>query len=443
MHYAQGKNLGGSSGRNQMMFNRPTVGAYQAWADHVGDQNWTWDSMVPFMKRTVDFSPNPTHRPSDASNSPMYNTSVFSPAGGPLHLTYPAYSYPLSDYGSQAFSSIGMTEIDGMTTGDLNGYGWWQFTIDPSTGLRSSSESSFLASAFQRPQLSVYINSQANNIIFENGAAIGVNVTNYGQRPFKISAKKEVVVSAGAWHSPQLLMVSGCGPEETLMKFGIPVVSDLPGVGQNMWDSCSIGGITYEINTTSYSHWQAPENMDTAVNELLSNASGPLTNIGLDIGAWEKLPAEFRANLSESARQALDWFPDDWPEIEYSLQSQPGNLEPAEQATKKQYGTVGAILIAPLSRGNMTIRSASNLDPPIITPNWLQNETDQEVAVQAYKRARMVWEAIPARIGEELVPGKNVSTDTQILDYIKNNLGVIHHASSSCESEHTLGLHLY
>lgn len=100
----------------------------------------------------------------------------------------------------------------------------------------------FLFDALGRLGLTTYINAQARNIIFENRTTAGVNITNHGMIPFTNSARKEVTVSAGAWHSPRLLIVSGIGPKAILHKFHIGFVKNLPGVGQNTWDSTDAGG---------------------------------------------------------------------------------------------------------------------------------------------------------------------------------------------------------
>lgn len=428
IHYAQGKNLGGSSGRNQMEWQRATKGTYQKWADHVGDDSYTWDNMLKYLKRSVNFTPDAANR--TVNDSMVYDLAAYTPKGGPLHVSYPKYVNPLSQYAPAAFSSIGMKHLPGFSSGDLDGYGYWQFTIDPTTGLRSSAEATFLEGAFKRPSLITYVNSQARNIIFQNGTAMGVNVTNYGQRPFTLSARKEVIVSAGAYHSPQLLMVSGIGPKATLQKYHIPVVKDLPGVGQNMWDSHSVGGPVYQVSVPGFSSWQQPDLMAEAIHQLQSNGSGPLTNIGVDIGAWNIFPD--RSNFSASANKSLAAFPADWPLVEHSVTSSSRVLQSSDST--KQYGVIACIVIAPTSRGNMTIQSASNLDPPIIDPNWLRDPTDQEIAIKGYRAARRAWHAIPEgiRIGEEVSPGTNVTTDAQLLEAIKSNISPIHHATSSC-----------
>ncbi|GAM42916.1 hypothetical protein TCE0_044f17314 [Talaromyces pinophilus] len=426
-HYAQGRTLGGSSARNQMMFNRPTKGAYQLWADKVGDDAYTWDNMLPFLERSVNFSINAEHRPANAT--PLYNASLFSSTGGPLHVSYPGYVYPIATYGKDAFSTLGLEEIPGFTTGYMQGYGYWQYTIDPSTGLRSSSEASFLAQALGRPNLTVYVNSMARNIVFNGTQAVGVNITNYGQQPFTLTARKEVIVSAGLYNSPQLLMVSGIGPKETLKQFDIPVIADLP-VGKSTRDSCAINGPIYEIDAISYGTWQQPEMLAQAIETFYANNSGPMTNIGLDIGAFEKLPDSARANLSSRAQQDLAEFPSDWPELEYMLEGVEALSLNLDQS--KSYATISVMMGATTSRGNITISSASNLDPPVIQPNWLLNTTDREVALQGFKRAREAFQAIPIKVGEEIFPGTNVTSDADLLSVIEQNLVPTHHGTASC-----------
>jgi choline dehydrogenase len=160
----------------------------------------------------------------------------------------------------------------------------------------------------------------ARNIIFSDKKTVGVNVTNYGQQPFTLNARKEVTISAGIYNSPQLLMVSGVGPKQILDKFDIPVVADLQGVGQNTRDSCAINGPIYEIDAVSHITWQQPEMMEQAVKEFYSNRNGPLTSVGVEIGAFEKLPNSSRANLNPQALEDLAEFPSDWPEVEYMLE---------------------------------------------------------------------------------------------------------------------------
>lgn len=256
IHYAQGRNLGGSSGRNQMLYHRPTKGYYQAWADRVGDLSYTWDNMTEYLERSMTFTPPVVTK--GTNNNVSYDASVFLPSGNmsnPLQVCYPPYTYAFSSFAPAAFENIGLSSQPGLSSGVLHGYSYWTYTIDPETGTRSSAESSFLTEAFQRESFTVYVQSLVQNVIFDgNKSAVGVNVTSSPagtrQRYYTLSARKEVILAAGAYHSPQILMLSGVGPQSTLKQYGIPVVSAREGVGQNMWDTTNIGGVVHEINET-------------------------------------------------------------------------------------------------------------------------------------------------------------------------------------------------
>lgn len=431
-HYAQGQALGGSSARNLMLYHWPTKGSYQAWADQVGDDSYQWESMIPYLQRSVRFVPN-ANRLNDSMSE--YGDTA---GDGQLPVTLPAYVNPLSAFGPEAFSSLGLRPRDTLTNGSLEGYGWWQFTMDPATGLRASAESDLLSHSLGQEGLTVYIGTQARQILFHNKRATGVAATVDGREPFVLNVRKEVILAAGVYHSPQLLMVSGIGDKRVLEPLGIEPISDLPGVGQNIRDSCYLAGPVYEVSVPGPSYWAEPSKMATATEQFLQNASGPLTNIGLDLAVWDFLPEEERISLTKDSSKALSRLASDWPLIEYSLSS--SNRGSPSEDPNKHYGTIDCVLVATISKGNMTIDSSSNLDPPVINPNWLQDKTDQEIAVKAYRRARKAWQTIPdhIRLGDEIFPGSNVTLDEDLLDAIKAALGPIHHASSSCECKNQL-----
>lgn len=261
----------------------------------------------------------------------------------------------------------------------------------------------------------------------ENGStrATGVSVQStdrtYGATNWTLSARKEVIVSAGVYHSPQLLMVSGIGPADTLASHNISLIKTLPGVGQNMHDSCAIGGVLHNTSVPK------PTVTQQDIDSYIANATGLLTNSGGDVLGWEKLPAKYRQNLSNNTLEMLAQWPSDWPEVEYVAQNTGG---PAD-AVQAEFSM---LLIATFSRGNVTLRTNSMLDKPIISTNWLLDEADQEVAIQAYRRAREFWSHFPKSINvsEEVTPGANVTTDAELLEVIRGQVSAIHHGTSTC-----------
>jgi choline dehydrogenase len=275
--------------------------------------------------------------------------------------------------------------------------------------------------------------TQAMQILFDDEKrATSVKVQSAG-RNYTLSARNEVIVSAGVMHSPQLLMVSGIGPRTTLEKHNIPVVADLPGVGQNMHDTCNAGGITFPVSVISTAIRQRDAGYEArAVEQFNKNGTGILTNTGGDVLSFEKLPDAYRSRLSNSTQDRLAQWPADWPETEYVLSSSGTTLE-GSSATEQDFARIGVLLVGTLSRGNMTIRSGSMLDKPIISTNWLLDEADQEVAVQSYRRIREFWSHIDIATGPEESPGRNVTSDADLLDHIRGAVGPIHHATSTCK----------
>ena len=287
----------------------------------------------------------------------------------------------------------------------------------------------------------IYNNTLAEKVIFSNRTAKSVSVSSRGAPVnYSLFARKEVIISAGAFQSPQLLMVSGIGPQQTLRDLNIPVIVNLPGVGQNMWDH-SYFATAYRVNipTTSAGLNNATVAAE-AVQAYLEEHAGPLT-ISPTPGmfGWEKLPMSYRASLSTAAREALaENFPNDWPELEFlsanGVLGYNTNYEIADPVDGYNYASMATALVAPMSRGNVSINSTRMNDPPLINPNWLTDPMDVEVAIAAFKRQRDVWSPMSnLTIGEEQLPGPLVQSNEEILAFIRKGVGPVWHAASTCK----------
>ncbi|KAK4545584.1 hypothetical protein LTR36_002934 [Oleoguttula mirabilis] len=366
-HYARGKCLGGCSARNFMVYQRPTVGAMQKWADDVGDQSWVWDKVLPYYKRSTTFTP-PDMSIRLANSTPLYDAQVFG--DGPVQVSYARYASPLSSHIINAWDEIGdPMRTEGLESGELLGHQYLPSSLEPKTQERSTSKS-YLDLALLTTELNVYTHAFVKQVLFDdNKAAVGVKVDTDGM-PYTITATKEVILSAGAFQSPQLLMVSGIGPAETLTKYNIPVIHDLPGVGQNMEDN-PLFGITFAVDVeTSSSYSNNPARFGAAITEYNENRTGFLTSSGADAISFEKLVNMDRLNISAKAKQTLAWVPEDWPDIQFWgfttwLGDQLGSAAP----DTKNYACFLASLTAPLSRGYVTINSSDMADAPIANPN--------------------------------------------------------------------------
>lgn len=281
-----------------MAYQRTTAGALQKWADDVGDESWTYDNVIQYYEKAVNFTP-PNMDKRMANATPDYDiVSKGDGTSGLLDLTYPNHAQPFSSWIAKALEAAGVLPSVGFTNGRLNGSSWILNTINQTTGFRESSETAFLRPNLGRPNLVLFTNTFAEKIIFNGGSADGVWVTS-GDDTFALSANKDVILSAGSFQSPQLLLVSGVGPVELLKEHGIDVVANSPGVGQNMQDN-PIFGIDYRVDVVTASALGSKDTFKRALKEFNSNASGPLASPGGDFAAFERVPEELRSAFSSS-----------------------------------------------------------------------------------------------------------------------------------------------
>ncbi|KAL8670366.1 MAG: hypothetical protein Q9168_005093 [Polycauliona sp. 1 TL-2023] len=420
-HYSQGKTLGGSSGRNSNIFTRATKGFHQRWADLVGDPSWAWDGILPYYKKSVQFTPpNMAKMGVDANIS--YDQAAYGP-GGPLHVTYSNYYQPMNPGLSKGFEAINMSAQTGFSSGRMDGFGYLAVSINPDTQLKDSSETAFLSQAFNATNFRVYKNTIAQKIAFDGKRATGV-VVETGGVTYSLEAKKEVIVSAGVTRSPQMLMVSGIGPRDILTKQNIPVIVDRP-VGQNWQDHCAFE-FQYKMNVEGNAALEADGPfLYQATQDFLKTQTGPLTNWGGDILGYEKLPSPYRDALNQSALTELAELAEDQPEIEWLIASHgPANAS-------SSYVTFTPAILAVISKGTIGLASAKGGDNPIIDPKTFSSPTEQALGVQIYKRLQEFVNATGLTTGPELKVGP-LDTDAEILAGIKQTGLPWYHGVASC-----------
>lgn len=222
-------------------------------------------------------------------------------------------------------------------------------------------------------------------------------------------------------------MATGIGPRATLQEHNIPVIADLPGVGQNLWDQVSFTVLS-KVNTPSAGGIASdPVTGPIALREYQDNAAGPLSYVGGYL-SFERIPKTLRRGFSSRTKALLSKYGDDWPEVEYIVAAFSG---PNGTTT----GNISGTLQIPISRGNVTISSPSMADKPVIDLGWLTDPADAEVAVAAFKRCRQAWASSSldaVKVGPETAPGPDVTSDADILNYIRQTAQTIWHASSTC-----------
>lgn len=216
----------------------------------------------------------------------------------------------------RAMSAVGIKDAGDFNSGSVLGSQWFPVTAVPHSQRRAPSQNTYL-SATDLPNLTIYTSTMGKRIIFDHQKkAIAVEVQTRGNL-YTLRVKQEVIVSAGAFQSPQLLMVSGVGPASTLREHGVPLIYDNPHVGQNLVDHIWFGP-TYRVKVETITKWanDAFYMLSQYAGSYQQQNNGPLTTNAGDFGAFEKVPVDLRSNFTAEALEDLATFPADWPEVE-------------------------------------------------------------------------------------------------------------------------------
>ncbi|OBT56742.1 hypothetical protein VE04_03423 [Pseudogymnoascus sp. 24MN13] len=351
--YPQGKAVGGTSTRSHQAFTFAPKSSYQEWADIVDDQTYAWEGFTPHLTRPINFTAPSSYRsPNSTARSPLHWTNHTS---GPLQLTFGNHAWAWASWVKQALIGLGFQENpDGFVDGSLLGVGYQISTLDATSFTKETSDTSYLNSlGMDNENLVVYTNALATRILFDaSKTATGVEF-DYGGLLLQISCRKEVIVSAGAFRTPQLLMLSGIGPRATLEKHEIPIISHLPGVGQNLGDQVG-AGISPRVDgpTPAELQWN-PAAASQALRDYASTPPrGPYTTYAGDLLAFEKLPEPHRRALPPSVRDALDALQADKPELEFVAFSAYGGPQPGFLGSPdgNNWATLAVALASPSSR---------------------------------------------------------------------------------------------
>lgn len=248
-------------------------------------ETYTVANLLPFYKTSVHFTPPSVAFPNSSNTQDL---SAFSVSGGPLQVSFGGYNDPFATRAQRGLQGVGQEAIDSFQSGRLLGSAYYPSTIEPVKATRSSSQSSYLNSVLNVTSLRVYNNTLAQKILFRGRAARAVKILSQNL-DYIINALKEIIVSAGTFQSPQLPMISGIGPRETLQALGIPVLKELAGVGQNLWDHAYFGAsypVSVPTNSAGLNNLALAQ---AAVETYQQSSSGPLSVAATGILGWEKI----------------------------------------------------------------------------------------------------------------------------------------------------------
>ncbi|MCX7161147.1 MAG: GMC oxidoreductase, partial [Proteobacteria bacterium] len=312
-------------------------------------------------------------------------------------------------------TEIGIPRNDDFNGATQEGAGYYQ--LFTRSGLRSSSATGYLKPVRDRANLDVQTDAHAMGVIFEGTKAVGVRYRQGGVVK-EARASREVILSAGALQSPQLLQLSGIGPGALLQSNGIPVVKDLPGVGENLQDHLQLR-LMYKCTkpiTTNDDLASLPRRIKIGLQWLLYR-TGPL-GIGINQGGI------FARALPESKT----------PDVQFHVATLSADLAGAKPHPWPGF-TFSVCQLRPESRGTVRIRSNDPFEAPSMKPNYLSAELDRRCAVAAVKLARSLasTEAMKPYVAEEYKPGAGAKSDDDLLDFARNYGATIFHPSGTCK----------
>jgi choline dehydrogenase len=384
LNYPRGKAIGGSSAINAMIYMRGQAADYDHWRQ-LGLSGWGWDDVLPFFRKHEDHFLGP----SDAHA-----------AGGEWRIEAPRVRWDILDDFRAAAAQAGIKPIPDFNTGDNEGS--CVFHVNQKRGRRWSAARGFLKPVLGRPNLRLEIRCLVDGIVFEGKRAAGVRWREGGTGGVRRSARcrGEVILAAGAIGSIQILALSGIGPAAQLQAFGIPVLQDRPGVGENLQDHLQLR-LIYRVSgakTLNESYHSLAGRARMALDYALFRR-GPLTMAPSQLGLFTRSdPSRERANIQFHVQPlSLDKFGDplhDFPALTASV----CNLQPT-------------------SRGAVRLRSADPADKPVIKPNYLATDADRRVAIDSIRVARRVvaQPAFARYKPVEYLPGPSVGDDDAAL----------------------------
>jgi choline dehydrogenase len=376
MFCSRGKVLGGSSSINFMMYVRGNPHDYDQWQE-LGNPGWSYQDVLPYFKK---------------SEHQQHGTSDYHGVEGELSVTDIKSAAEISQRFIDACVAMGYDYNPDFNGAQQEGAGLYQLTVKD--GKRHSAAAAFLLPILQRPNLTTMTGVLVTRLLFEGTRAIGVEYLQE-ETLHQVRVNQEVILSAGAFDSPKLLMLSGIGNAEYLQTMGIPVVADVPGVGQNLQD--------HVLVTVVQSTTQAiqPASSSNGIEAGLFLHSGQNLDVAPDLQCFFG-PIQFLS---------------------------PGYV-PAV------YGFTGAVSLTRLQNvGIVCLRSLDPKDTPMIRSNYLQSQADVQKLVGGIKLIRQLFQssAFDEFCGQEIAPGVSVQSDTALEAYIQDACSTVWHPVGTCK----------
>ncbi len=395
----RGRGLGGSSSINAMLYVRGQREDYAHWAAQ-GNPGWDWDGVLPYFLKAEH---------NERGASPLHGT------GGPLNVMDPMCPSETAGFFIEAARQAGLPLNPDFNGERQEGVGLYQVT--QKGGERCSAAKAYLTPNLGRPNLKVITGAAVQRVVLDGRRATGVQVRIDGQLQ-QLSARREVIVSAGALQSPQLLMLSGIGAGAHLQQQGVAVLHDLPGVGEHLHDHISVTQVI-----------DAPRRTDTFT---VSPSGAPMAIKGL----WD-WATKRQGKLTSTIAEAGAFFKSQPEEALPDLQVHFVITKLIDHARSLPWGhgyTCHLCPLRPVSRGTVRLASADPGAAPLIDPNFFGDPADMALLLRGFKQLRHILQqpALARFGGAELPALAAAQTDTQIEHFIRSNSDTEYHPVGTC-----------
>ncbi len=395
----RGKVLGGSSAINGMLYVRGQPRDFDTWAQ-LGCRGWSFDEVLPYFKKTECFEPG---------------GDDFHGGEGPVNVALPTERYELLDNVIEAGGQLGYPTNHDYNAATQAGFTYFQAT--QKNGRRFSAKSAYINPIRQqRKNLVIETRAMVHKLIIEDGRAVAVAFQQRGQARV-IKARREIILAAGAIQSPQLLELSGIGDGRRLRDLGVEVIADRPTVGENLQDHYISRGSWRLQNVASLNRLTRGLPLVGEAFKYVFGRRGALT-----------LPAGVVAGFVKSHPDLED------ADIQYHVVH--ATFKDPNKRTFDDFPglTIGPCQLRPESRGSVHAVRPEATAPPLIEPNFLTTQVDQQVHIAGLKIARelMVTSAMAPFVVEELTPGPSIDDDASLLDFARKTGATVYHPVGTC-----------
>jgi len=400
----RGKTLGGSSSTNAMAYVRGNRADYDEWAK-LGNEGWDYLSLLPYFKKSE-------------SNEDIHND--FHGENGPLNVTFAKqYQTPFANAFIESCEEIGIPANADYNGESQEGVSLLQFTIK--NGFRQSTASAFLKPILKRKNLTIRTRAQVSRVIIEKDKAEGVEILTNTHNTEKVFARNEVILCAGAFLSPQILMLSGIGDLEELKKLGIQSKSNLSGVGKNLQDHLFFNCSALSKTQQGFNHHLTPFNQLIGLFQIMVYQKGPLTCS----------PLEAIAFFNSKGKKGVD-FQFHFAPIQVGSDYKTDFHDLATFPRIDGY-TILPSLIKPKSKGFITLKNANPNNPPIIQPNFLSEKEDWETLIRGTRKALEALDSSAFEPFKKEIITPPDRSEKGIMDHIKKSAETIYHPVGTCK----------